>query len=307
MATTRSGTGSGEGVLLYYYYGSMESVGGREGVKAWMTANCEDLELRGRVRVAMDGLNCTLGGTMASLRKHCTDLEGFGRETECFEGIDFKLAESPGSLNAAVETESGFDSLRIQLTEEVVTMGPRAKGVKHDLCAEHLGPQEFHRRVVEEVGEEGDAVLVDVRNVYESRIGRFECEGVSTLVPETRTFTEFPLWVDRHEQDLRGRKIFMYCTGGVRCERASAYLKSKGPAFQECYQLRGGIQRYLEAYPDGGLFRGKNFVFDSRSSVGSAGENATIGRCASCGLAHDDYGERVRCTHCRLLLLLCPR
>ncbi|QDZ19750.1 rhodanese-like domain-containing protein [Chloropicon primus] len=294
-----------EGVLLYYKYTDteVESLGGREGLRRWYEDTCGAKGLVGRVRVARDGINATLGGTMAKLRLHCVELAGF----EGFEGIDYKLARSPGSLNEAVEVESGFDQLSVQLTEEVVSLGPRAVGVHCEKGGKHLKPLDFHRMLSEADGEE-EVVLIDVRNVYESRIGNFQCDGVETLLPATRTFNQFPRWVDSVENDLRDKKIMMYCTGGVRCEKASAYIKSKGPAFSNCFQLSGGIQRYLEAFPDdGGYFRGKNFVFDSRSSVPPERHGgAIISKCASCGRLHDDYGQRVRCDYCRLLLLLCP-
>ena len=116
----------------------------------------------------------------------------------------------------------------------------------------------------------------------------------------------------------------MYCTGGVRCERASAYLNSlvtgahtvsdndggddDQHAFIEVCQLRGGIQRYLEAFPDGGFFKGKNFVFDDRIAVGpddGGAHNATLGSCLACGTACDDYRPRRRCAYCRMLVLIC--
>ena len=128
----------------------------------------------------------------------------------------------------------------------------------------------------------------------------------------------------------RKKKILMYCTGGVRCERASSYLKKllideRRRALErgiedvnevEVHQLRGGIQRYLEAYPDGGYFRGVNFVFDDRLAVGPSSraqlpQNATdemgtiLGRCLLCSAAAEDYSPRLRCSHCRMLLLIC--
>ena len=329
-----------EGVLLYYKYVDVMRVvkGGQSALRDFLTRNCTQLGLVGRVRCAEDGLNATLGGKLSRLKQHARDIGSL----EGFQGIDFKLQASPGSLNDMVELESGFNGLSVQLTKEVVTMGPRAVGVKHEDCATHLAPAEFHQMLNraadqaeqngtqhqttseagegEDKGDKGDkedVILIDVRNVYESRIGRFVSDSVKTLIPETRTFSQFPKWVDTVENDLRHKQILMYCTGGVRCERASSYLRSKGPAFHNCFQLEGGIQRYLEAFPDGGYFKGKNFVFDSRSSVppaehqsDAAGEagglSNVVGQCMNCKCPYDDYGSRARCSYCRLLILLCP-
>ncbi|KAG9138181.1 hypothetical protein Leryth_001409 [Lithospermum erythrorhizon] len=96
----------------------------------------------------------------------------------------------------------------------------------------------------------------------------------------------------------------MYCTGGIRCEMASAYIKSKGAGFENVFQLYGGIQRYLEQFPDGGFFKGKNFVFDHRVSVGSM-DPKVLGSCLLCSSAFDDYSFRSRCMYCRMLVLVC--
>ncbi|CAI5481459.1 unnamed protein product [Closterium sp. Yama58-4] len=131
--------------------------------------------------------------------------------------------------------------------------------------------------------------------------------GVKFIDPCIRQFSDLPAWVDRHEEELRNKTVLMYCTGGVRCESATAYLRSKGPGFQDVVQLSGGIVRYLEAFPDGGFFRGKNFVFDHRLAVPPAApQQATIGTCCVCTKPFDDYSRRNRCAACRMLLLICP-
>ena len=308
VETTPTSDGDGgvaesqEGVLLYYKYTDVTSLaGGREGLRTWYEMSCLELGLVGRVRVAKDGVNATLGGSLQSLRRHCDQMEAKG-----FEGIDFKLDRSHGALNERTRAESGFDRLRVQETDEVVSLGPRAAGILAKEGAPHLSPEDFHRELSD--AKEGEVVLVDVRNVYESRIGKFQCEGVKTLVPETRTFAQFPRWADTRERELRGKRIMMYCTGGVRCEKASAFIKSMGDGFENVVQLKGGIQRYLESFPEGGHYKGKNFVFDSRSSVSPRlvrPEDCTVGRCAGCGVPCDSYGLRARCGRCRLLLLLC--
>ncbi|EFJ49333.1 hypothetical protein VOLCADRAFT_120801 [Volvox carteri f. nagariensis] len=104
----------------------------------------------------------------------------------------------------------------------------------------------------------GPLVLLDARNIYETRIGHFDAV-CTTLLGFVQRVVDLPAWLDAHEDLLRNRTVLMYCTGGVRCERASAYLREKGPEFSRVFQLSGGIQRYLERFPDGGFFRGKNF------------------------------------------------
>ena len=181
-----------EGVLLYYKYVDLCSLdkGGREGLYEWMKSNCERLNLVGRVRVAHDGLNATLGGKVCNLREHARQL--VLRDPAAFDGTDFKLQVSEGAVNEDVEVESGFHQLSVQLTKEVVTMGERAVGIKPDQCAKHLKPEEFHQLLEGSEAKGEDVVLVDVRNIYESRIGHFALKGVPTLFPATRTFSQFP-------------------------------------------------------------------------------------------------------------------
>jgi predicted sulfurtransferase len=117
-------------------------------------------------------------------------------------------------------------------------------------------------------------------------------------------FSDFAKYIDNHVTELKDRKVLMYCTGGVRCERASSYLRSKG--IQDVSQLSGGIHAYQEDFPDGGFFRGKNFVFDPRLYVPSKqNPNDTIGECVHCRVPYDDYSGQHRCSVCRVLMLLC--
>ena len=133
---------------------------------------------------------------------------------------------------------------------------------------------------------------------------------MTTLLTGTRQFSDFPAWADAHADRLAGKRILMFCTGGVRCERASAYVRGKGAAFADVHQLQGGIARYLEALPAtaGGYFAGSNFVFDARmvQGAGDAAPTAVFGTCAVCASPTDDYAPQVRCRCCRMLVLVCP-
>ncbi|KAG5177691.1 hypothetical protein JKP88DRAFT_350674 [Tribonema minus] len=308
-------------VLLYYKYVDLGEKS-REECRAWYQEVCSKANLCGRVRVALDGVNCTLGGCEAALQHHITQVKAH----PVLRGadIDFKLSPSPGALNAAARRESGFDQLSVKAVKEVrtrahfnsvnvllydpahtlalcvVSLGAQ---VPAELSARHVSPQEFHAMLAAAAaaassssssgsdatatpassscsssgsaggsgsGSSASVMLLDARNGYESDIGRFGARGVPLLAPRTRQFSDLPRWIDAHLAELEGRTVLMYCTGGVRCERASAYLRAKGPAFADVVQLSGGIERYLQAFPDGGFFAGKNFVFDERVSVAPA-------------------------------------
>ena len=119
---------------------------------------------------------------------------------------------------------------------------------------------------------------------------------------------DFARFAAAHAAEWRNRRVLMYCTGGVRCERASACLRAQG--VPNVAQLSGGIHAYLEAFPDGGLFVGKNFVYDPRRAVPAQvprrdRECDVVGRCLVCAAPWDDYAAESRCRHCRVLVLVC--
>lgn len=374
------------GVLLYYRYTPLHAPCAGDEVEAFMRDSCEHFALRGRCRVARDGVNCTLGGEMAALRLHADAVAAHPllRPAPGERAIDFKFASaasdsmvddiddgetdhgSEATAADAMARESKFDRLVVRRCAEVVSFSngadptsTRGAALLPSLAgtAPHASPADFHRMLVGAGGSSGsgsssdnlrqdgrETVLIDVRNLYESRIGTFEAPGVRTLRPPTRVFSDFPAWVDRNVADgtLRSdHRILMCCTGGVRCERASAYLRtrlesrvadtkrddksigSKGGAANgdadynghddspvlsslspasNVVQLDGGIVRYLEAFPDGGCFRGVNFVFDERGThdggSGSKAEAASAhsipsAELASTGFSADEFNAPI--------------
>ncbi|KAK1318486.1 Rhodanese-like domain-containing protein 6 [Acorus calamus] len=294
--------GNEDGILLYYKYAKVPDV--RDLVRFY-DSNCTSLGLLGRVRIAPDGVNVTVGGKMSSLKKHIEDVKSIG----LFEGTDFKLASCGAPSDDRVVKESGFTSLSVRVVKELVTLHshPVSKSPDISNAGKHLSAVEFHS-VLQSASkcEDKKIVLLDARNVYETRIGKFRNPHVETLDPEIRQYSDLPAWIDEHSDQLHGSQVLMYCTGGIRCEMASAYIRSKGSGFENVYQLFGGIQRYLEEFPDGGFFKGKNFVFDHRIAVGSH-DPSIVGSCLICGSSFDDYSLRCRCIHCRMLVLVCNR
>ncbi|KAG9457766.1 hypothetical protein H6P81_002274 [Aristolochia fimbriata] len=296
------------GILLYYKYTYVTDVAD---LVNFYESNCQALDLLGRVRVAPDGVNATLGGSMSSLESHISAV----KSKSIFEGTDFKLASCDCPSNIKVAEECGFTSLSVRVVKELVTFSPnpllQSPAVSN--AGKHLSATQFHS-VLQSAGSCSDSecndsraeklILLDARNIYETRIGKFQNPYVETLDPEIRQYSDLPAWIDKHSDKLRGNSILMYCTGGIRCEMASAYIKSKGAGYENVYQLFGGIQRYLEQFPDGGFFKGKNFVFDHRISVGSI-DAEIVGSCLLCGSSFDDYSSRCRCAYCRMLVLVC--
>eukprot|EP00189_Rhodosorus_marinus_P013938 CAMPEP_0184746652 /NCGR_PEP_ID=MMETSP0315-20130426/9169_1 /TAXON_ID=101924 /ORGANISM="Rhodosorus marinus, Strain UTEX LB 2760" /LENGTH=363 /DNA_ID=CAMNT_0027219327 /DNA_START=188 /DNA_END=1280 /DNA_ORIENTATION=+ len=232
-------------VLLYYLYREIVNV---EEEKDWQLRTCEELEILGRIRIAREGINGTVGGAVDRILEY----EKRMTEKELFRGIDFK-----SSMAESVP----FSNLSVQIRPEIVTLGVDRSKIDLSGTGLHLTPEEFHEEILHA---DDRTVVIDIRNEYESKIGKFEGAVGAPL----RQFSDLPrvatTLVDKLH--LKDKKVLVYCTGGVRCELGSALLRSYG--VDEVLQLSGGIHNYLETFRNGGLFLGKNFVFDERVAVG---------------------------------------
>ena len=325
--------------------------------------------LGGRMRVAAEGLNCTVssldddpgsqGGGLAArtaatnLRHFALDLQHFSR---AFRGTDFKYIDS-------LPPDRHFKELKILPVKELVYYGIKEQDAPLGESGVHLEAEEYHKMLCRE-----DAVVIDVRNHYEALIGRFDGQmqagaggeakrdgagadgfadggageegrgaapsggGATYLDPMMRKSTDFTGWLAKPEtrEKLASKQVLMFCTGGVRCERASAYLKKQmGDEVKGVYQLQGGVEGYMKAFPEGGYWRGKNFVFDKREAVGvgnAKGDGGVVvrrgpkggdgdgggptsaavtSRCCRCSAPWDRYIGRRKCYTCGVPVLMC--
>ena len=239
------------------------------------------LGVLGRVYLAPEGINAQI-----SLPK--SNVENFIQKVEhrkVFKNMQFKWA---------LEEGESFIKLSIKVKHQIVADGLTEGAYNMADIGTHLKPEEFH-----EVLEDSSVVVVDVRNHYESRIGFFE----GAYRPNCDTFKEELPMIQEYLKGKEKKKILLYCTGGIRCEKASAFLKAKG--FKNVYQLEGGIINYAHEMRERGIisrFKGKNFVFDGR-----LGERVTadiVSTCDQCGVACDEY---TNCENevCNLLFIQC--
>lgn len=244
----------------------------------------------GRLRCAAEGFNGTLTGPHDGIRAFTRELAEWAPQH--FGKTDFKYVDN--LPDHVMEKE-----LKVFPVSELVTYG-FGRNAAADIRAggKHLKPSEYH-----EAMSHPNAIMIDVRNFNESIIGKFAPPNIPVLDPQMRRSTEFPKWVDDNLPKLQGKKVLMYCTGGIRCERASAYLVEKG--LTDVNQLEGGIHRYLEEYvEDGGHWIGSNYTFDKRFSHGA--KNAqVIGKCVLCGVPWERYAARKKCKWCRMEVLVC--
>lgn len=249
-------------IILFYKYVTVPKP---SQTVAWQKKICTELKLKGRIIIAQEGINGTLEGTIEMVDRYMSIM----REHPSFADIDFK---------ESVQESTHFPRLRIVAKEEIVRMGIDPRAITAENTGIHLEPQQAHELIGKKPS---DLVILDTRNEFEYEIGRFQ----NAIKAPLAHFRDFPAYIDSHLNEFTDKQVLMYCTGGVRCERATAYLKSKGVA-KEVYQIKGGIHRYIEQFPDG-FFRGKNYVFDGRTAVKVTDD--ILGSCFVCKKPCDDY------------------
>ncbi len=260
-------------VLLYYKYVSIDVP---ERFAAEHRCLCSSLELKGRILIAEEGINGTVVGSRESVLQYMEAMHADPR----FADMEFKISE--GNMGT-------FPKLSVKVRPEIVTLGAKIP-LKADLD-NHLSPEEWKAKMEQDP----DVVLVDVRNRYESVAGQFE----GAVACEIETFRELPDYLKQLES-LKNKTVLMYCTGGIRCEKASALFRSQG--FEKVFQLHGGIVNYQKRFGNE-HWLGECFVFDNRMTVRVENALNPIGKCAHTGRTTTRF---VNCLHdlCHRLFLL---
>lgn len=251
-------------VLLYYKFVPVTDPEGYAGDHLQL---CRRLGLKGRVIVAKEGINGTVSGTVGETEEYMRVMHADPR----FEDMVFKIDETDGHV---------FKRLSVKVKKELVTFRLENDVNPNELSGKRLSPKEFYEHL-----QRDDVLIIDGRNDYEYDIGHFK----GAIKPEVRTFREFPDWVRRTLSDQKDKKVIMYCTGGIRCEKLSAFFLREG--FRDVAQLDGGIVTYgKDPEVQGELFEGKCYVFDERISVPiNKKENKIVGKCYYCGKPEDRY------------------
>jgi UPF0176 protein len=246
-----------------------------------LLSHCEVQGIRGTILLAAEGINGTIAGSREAIDSVVTFLRSDPRL------VDLEQKESCAD-------SAPFDRMKVRLKKEIVTLGlPEID--PSDRVGTYISPQEWNELI-----SDPEVTIIDTRNEYEVSIGTFR--GAKN--PKTASFRQFPDYVRNHLDPNKHRKVALFCTGGIRCEKATSFMIAQG--FQEVYHLKGGILKYLEEVPaEESLWQGECFVFDQRVAVRDGLAIGTHEMCPSCGhpISEADktsphYQEGISCPYC---------
>lgn len=238
-------------------------------------------QVRGTLLLATEGINGTIAGSRQGIDAVLAWLE----QDQRFADLTVKESHVD---------ENPFYRTKVKLKKEIVTMGVEDIDPNY-IVGTYIEPTDWNALI-----SDPDVLLLDTRNKYEVEIGTFE----NAVNPETDSFREFPAFVEKNLDPSRHKKIAMFCTGGIRCEKSTAFLKQQG--FENVYHLRGGILKYLEEVPEAEThWRGECFVFDNRVTVNHDLEQGNYDQCHACRMPiteqdklSEHYQKGVSCHHC---------
>ena len=254
-----------------------------EGLRNKLYSDLIEQDILGRIYVSKEGINAQI-----SIPEHIVeDFKSHIHSIDVFSDIKFKHA---------VEEGTSFLKLKILVRDEIVAYKVPEESYDMNKTGVHLKPVDFNSSIKEK-----DAIVVDMRNYYESEVGRFK----NAIIPDAHFSKELLPKVAEVLEGKEDKKVHLYCTGGIRCEKASSYLIKKG--FKEVYQLEGGIIQYAHDMKENDLkseFIGKNFVFDDR--MGERVTNDIIGKCHQCKTPSDDH-KNCKNDACHLLFIQCDK
>lgn len=267
-----------EKVILYYKF---VSVPDPTSVMFWQRNLCEKLGLKGRIIISEQGINGTLGGDIKNVKLYTREMN----QHPLFKKIEYKWSDGKAD---------DFPRLSVKVRKELVTLAPdedfdvfnKSKGLR---------PKAWH----DYIKNNPDVTVLDARNKFESDIGEFNSKNV--VKPQIQNFRDIKPELEKLDKD---KPVLTYCTGDIRCEYLSAYMKHKG--FKEVYHLDGGIVKYGQEFKDSGYWDGKCFVFDDRMNVAFSSDSKDIGICTQCG---GKTSRHVNCANvaCNNLVLICEK
>jgi len=261
-----------------------QSISNPKEIQSLIRDSLNKLNITGTILVGSEGLNGTISGEPQNITNAITFLKSING----FSSLDIKYSSSK---------KNPFIRLKVKLKKEIVTIGDENVN-PNKVVGEYVDPNNWNDLISHE-----DTIVIDTRNNYEYSIGTFK----NSINPKTTKFRDFPEWVESNgftDIDKKSKKVAMFCNGGIRCEKASSFMKDKG--FEDVYHLKGGILKYLESIPeDESMWQGECFVFDDRVSVNHQLMPGSYDMCHGCRMPITDndkasvkYIKGVACPQC---------
>ncbi|MEO0459163.1 MAG: rhodanese-related sulfurtransferase [Cyanobacteria bacterium P01_A01_bin.114] len=265
-------------IVTFYKFVALEDC---EALRQPLSERCQTLHIKGTILLATEGINATISGSPWAIQTLLAELKQ-----------DPRLADLAAKESWA--DQAPFERIKVKVKREIVTFG-HPQGSPAQQVGTYVEPQDWNQVI-----SDPDVVVIDTRNDYEISIGTF----AGATNPQTQSFKEFPDYAQQHLDPQQHKKVAMFCTGGIRCEKASSYLLSQG--FEQVYHLKGGILKYLETVPvEQSLWQGECFVFDERVAVQHNLAPGSYDICHGCGhpiseadQASPQFESGISCPHC---------
>jgi UPF0176 protein len=268
--------------IAFYQFVSLKNI---DQLQAFILKFCQKNSIKGTILLASEGINGTISGDEKKIQKFIE----FIKEDSFFKN-NFKNLEHKESW----ASKNPFYRMKVRLKREIVALG--VDGISPTKkVGEYVNPEDWNKLI-----NDPNTIVIDTRNNYEVDIGTFK----NSINPETVTFREFPTFVEKKLKDNKQKKVAMFCTGGIRCEKATSLMLERG--FEDVYHLKGGILKYLENIPkEKSLWQGECFVFDQRVAVTHGLDEGQYGQCYACRhplspneLESDQYTKGISCPYC---------
>ena len=268
--------------IAFYLFISLENI---EQLQTSILKFCQKNKIKGTILLASEGINGTISGKKNNIHEFLEFIKTNPALKGSFKNLEHK--ESWASKNP-------FYRMKVRLKKEIVALG--VEGISPtDKVGQYVNPEDWNALI-----EDPNTIVIDTRNNYEVDIGTFK----NSINPQTESFREFPNFVEKNLKHNKQKKVAMFCTGGIRCEKATSLMLEEG--FEDVYHLKGGILKYLENIPkEKSLWDGECFVFDQRVAVRHGLDEGQYDQCYACRhplspeeLESDEYTKGISCPYC---------
>jgi UPF0176 protein len=266
----------------FYHFITLDNI---KSLKTIIQDYCDNKSLKGTILLAHEGINGTISGKKDDILRFHKFIKNDQKFSDVFKNLEYKSSWS---------NENPFYRMKVRLKKEIVALGiPEVSPTVN--VGKYVKPEDWNDLI-----NDPEIILIDTRNNYEVDIGTFK----NAINPKTTSFRELPQYIKKNLSPKKNKKIAMFCTGGIRCEKASSYMIEEG--FEEVYHLQGGILKYLEEVPKKkSLWQGECFVFDQRVAVTNELKKGQYSQCYACRhplssqeMKSNHYNEGISCSYC---------